>query len=127
MVIILILPSILRWSLTLISYVQLPACSIRVAEAIITGASFEAGKSCSIKETLECPLHAQNHILQQVRGNALILFTQRFDLDQVALLPIVADCLDAWFRSHRRRDDLPGFCIDLKLRALVQLIGVLPF
>src|SRR5713226_7216960 len=45
----------------LLFYVQLPACPIRVGEAIIAVWAFEAWKPCSIKETLECPLYPQDH------------------------------------------------------------------
>src|SRR5260370_17575361 len=86
-------------------YCELPTGPIRVAKAIITGASFEAGKACSIKEPLECPLYPQDHILQHMSGDVLVLFTHRFDLDQGALLPTVADCLYAFFPTHLPRYD----------------------
>jgi len=87
--------------------------------------AFPIGKAA--KEAIEGTFETQEHILQDLALDVLVLFPQVFDLWQISLLLIVGNAPYALLCHHCRRDDLPCLCIDPQLCPLVLLIGVLPF
>src|SRR2546425_12707868 len=77
--------------------VQFPSRAIRVGETIVAVTTFEPGKAWSFpileaaEEVPKRSFDAQDHVLEDVGSNVLVLFPVLFDIHQVALLPIVAD------------------------------------
>jgi hypothetical protein len=77
-----------------------PASPIGVGETVVAVAPLESGIARCFalfnppKERLKCSIQTPQHVLQDMRGNVLVLGPDLgFDLWQVILLIIVADCV----------------------------------
>ena len=76
---------------------QLPACPIGITERIVAVAPLKSGIPWVLtvvdtpEEVVIGPFEAQDHILQHMRSNLLVLWSKLFDVYQFALLLVVAD------------------------------------